>query len=95
MNEKAAGIIGVLLVFALVGISSIGTTLELSKPQITDAYVDPVKVRPGDTMLVTAEIEDDYGISSVTADMGGIETIELELVNGSIYKGVWQGGMAG
>jgi hypothetical protein len=54
MNEKAMGIIGVLLVLALVSISSIGTTLELSKPQITDTYVEPVKVRPGDTMLVSA-----------------------------------------
>ncbi len=61
-----------------------------SAPRITDAYVDPLKVVPGDTMLVSAAVEDDYGIANVTADMGGIETIELGLVGGTIYDGLWQ-----
>ncbi|MEE8402347.1 MAG: hypothetical protein V3R93_01195 [Candidatus Hydrothermarchaeaceae archaeon] len=90
MNGKSMGIAGVLVVLALLSISSIGTTQEPSEPRITDAYVDPLKVVPGDTMLVSAEVEDDYGIATVTADMGGIETIELELVDGTIYDGLWQ-----
>ncbi|MEE8403343.1 MAG: hypothetical protein V3R93_06285, partial [Candidatus Hydrothermarchaeaceae archaeon] len=61
-----------------------------SAPRITEAYVDPLKVVPGDTMLVSAAVEDDYGIASVMADMGGIETIELGLVGGTIYDGLWQ-----
>jgi len=46
-------------------------------PEITNSYVQPTKVRPGNTMLVSAEIKDGYGISDVMADMGGIETIPL------------------
>jgi len=60
------------------------------EPIIVSAYVEPTDVWPGDTMLVSLEIKDNYGISSVTADMGGIETIELELTKGSIYRGIWQ-----
>jgi hypothetical protein len=59
-------------------------------PNITSAYVQPTKVVPGDVMLVTAAVEDPTGIATITADMGGIETIELDLVSGSIYQGVWQ-----
>jgi hypothetical protein len=58
--------------------------------KIISAKTEPDKVRPGDTMLVTAEIKDDYGIKSVTADMGGIETIELKLKEGNVYQGTWQ-----
>ncbi len=64
---------------------------KISAPKIKSASVEPSKVRPGDTMIITAEIEDNYGISSVIADIGGIETIELELINGSLYQGTWQG----
>jgi len=57
--------------------SSYITANSVPAPHITDAYVDPLKVRPGDTMLITTAVEDDYGITSVTADMGGIELIKL------------------
>ncbi|NOZ76767.1 MAG: hypothetical protein GXO65_03635, partial [Euryarchaeota archaeon] len=60
-------------------------------PRIINASVQPEKVTAGDLMVVTAEIEDDYGIEDVTADMGGIETINLDLISGSVYGGVWQG----
>ncbi|MEE8402350.1 MAG: hypothetical protein V3R93_01210 [Candidatus Hydrothermarchaeaceae archaeon] len=50
MNEKSMAIMGVLLVLGLV---SIGTTQEPSEPRITDAYVDPLKVRPGDTIVIS------------------------------------------
>ena len=62
-----------------------------SPPHIINASVYPLKVRPGDVMTVTVQVEDDYGISEVTADMGGIETVSLYLVNGSDYNGTWQG----
>jgi len=42
-------------------------------------------------MVVSAEVSDPDGIESVTADMGGIETISLSLIQGSIYHGDWQG----
>ena len=60
-------------------------------PLIHHASVQPAKVRPGDTMTVTAEVSDSSGIESVTADMGGIETVSLSLIEGSIYDGTWQG----
>ncbi len=61
-----------------------------SEPVIASASVDPIKVVPGDVMLVQAEVKDNFGIISVIANMGGIETIELDLANGSIYQGVWK-----
>ena len=60
-------------------------------PLIHHASVQPTKVHPGDTMTVTAEVSNPSGIESVTADMGGIETISLSLVAGSIEHGTWQG----
>jgi hypothetical protein len=48
-------------------------------PVIKNASVEPKDVQPGQTMLVTAEIEDGSGIKEVKADMGGVETIYLEL----------------
>jgi len=65
-------------------------TSDDNTPKIISASVEPSKVVPGDTMIVTAEVEDCYGIESVTADMGGIETIELKLVEGNVYRGIWQ-----
>lgn len=61
-----------------------------SGPTTISAKVEPSKVKSGDIMTVTAEVEDAHGIKSVTADMGSIETIDLQLVEGNIYRGVWQ-----
>ena len=61
-----------------------------SLPVIHNAAVIPTDVHPGDTMVVVADVSDPTGISSVTANMGGIETISLNLVSGSIYDGTWQ-----
>ncbi len=63
---------------------------DITAPEITNSYVQPTNVRPGNTMLVSAEIKDNYGISEVAADMGGIATMPLLLRNGTIYNGVWQ-----
>jgi hypothetical protein len=59
-------------------------------PIIKNASIEPDKVKPGDTMLVTAEIEDSFGIKEVKADMGGVEVISLELKEGTSTKGKWQ-----
>lgn len=59
-------------------------------PYIISAKVEPAKVVAGDTMLVTAEIKDDIGVSSVTAEMDGIETIELKLQQGDKFQGTWE-----
>jgi len=89
-------VISILLVLVtLAGCSTITNLLPATSfedaPLIHHASVEPIKVLPGDTMTVTAEVSDPSGIESVTADMGGIETISLSLTRGSIYDGTWQG----
>ncbi|MEM5826109.1 MAG: DUF2341 domain-containing protein [Candidatus Aenigmatarchaeota archaeon] len=59
-------------------------------PEIINASVDPIKVEPSDWMIIRAEIKDEYGIESVKADMAGIETINLSLVEGNATHGVYQ-----
>lgn len=59
-------------------------------PVIYSAEVSPTKVRPGDTMLIQVEAGDNIAIDSVVADMAGIETVELELVEGDAGNGFWQ-----
>jgi type II secretory pathway pseudopilin PulG len=59
--------------------------------QIVSASVSPTKVRPGDTMKVTAHVTDILGISRVQANMGDVETISLSLVAGTVFDGTWEG----
>ena len=66
------------------------TPVPASPPLIHHASVHPDKVLPGDVMTVTAEVSSGTGIISVTADMGGIETISLRLLEGSAHNGTWQ-----
>lgn len=40
-----------------------------SQPTIHSASVEPQKVRPGDIMLISAQVSDSPGIREVTADM--------------------------
>jgi len=63
-------------------------------PKIVNAYVNPIKVQPGDVMTITVEAEDDSGIKEVIAEMpyeGGSDLVNLELVNGTVNNGTWQG----
>ncbi len=67
---------------------------EPAPPTIINAYVEPVKVRPGDLMSVVALVQDDYGIDEVTAKMpfeGGHDLINLELAEGTALNGEWRG----
>ncbi len=66
---------------------------ENNNPIITNAYVEPTDVRPGDKMLVSADVRDEAGIRSVIAEMPhekGVDVLDLELVEGTKYKGTWQ-----
>jgi hypothetical protein len=91
---KAKRITVVLLVLSVFAIASMITACSsqssISTYPLIDAGVSPLKVRPGDTMLVTASCVDPAGIETVTADMGGIETIQLSLISGTICDGTWQ-----
>lgn len=57
---------------------------------ILEMMIYPKKVLPGDTMSVSIKLKDATGINSVIADMGGIETIKLDLVAGDKFSGLWQ-----
>lgn len=60
-------------------------------PGILSASVEPQKVRPGDTMLVSAHVSDQFGImKEVTADMGGIETIKLDHAGKGLWQATWK-----
>ncbi|MCA9364625.1 MAG: type II secretion system protein [Candidatus Moranbacteria bacterium] len=68
----------------------VGEAERLAGPNIENASVYPVKVVPGDTMTITAEIESQNSMEKVTADIGNIETVELFLEEGTKQKGVWK-----
>ena len=66
----------------------------LSGPVISSAYVDPVKVVPGDTMHISADVQDSSGVSFVTARMpyeSGADILNLSLASGTVYDGIWIG----
>ena len=88
-------LVGVLLVILMCIVSiapiSLSADQESTMPMIINASVHPPKVTPGDTMIITTTVSDPYGITSVTADMGGIESLNLTLTDGTIYQGVWRG----
>ena len=89
--KRMAAVLFLLSVFTIVFIIvEYPSQSEISTYPLTDAEVSPLKVRPGDTMLITASCVDPVGIETVTADMGGIETIQLSLISGTIYNGTWQ-----
>lgn len=67
------------------------TEEEKDKPVFISGNIEPKKVAPGDKVIVTVEIKDNYGITEVTADMGGLATIKLELKEGNTKQGTWQG----
>ena len=78
------------------GVMTIGGVVEVQEvgdsdhPEFLYAGVDPVIVKPGDEMTVRAELVDVNGIEKVEADMGGIEVVELELIEGAVTDGVWE-----
>ena len=91
--RKLAFIVAALVVAGMISVfvAPLPVVSQGSGPTIHQASVSPDKVQPGMVMVVSAEVSDPSGIESVTADMGGIETISLSLIQGSIYHGDWQG----
>ncbi len=65
-------------------------------PEITAGNVYPVKVSPGDVLLLNITVKDVYGIESVTAKVfheAGYDLVNLGFIesndNGVIYQGTW------
>ena len=62
-------------------------------PKIINSFLQPTKVVPGDVMLITSEVKDNYGIEEVYVEMpydNSIDIIKLKLVSGTIYNGIWE-----
>src|SRR3989338_3347727 len=59
-------------------------------PEIIDASLHPDRVKVNDILTIEAEVHDTYGIREVTAEIEGIETVSLELINGTPQHGLWQ-----
>jgi len=60
-------------------------------PVFIDTKLWPKSVINNDTMHFDIRAKDSQGIVLMTIDMGGIETITLNLTDGTIYEGQWIG----
>jgi|GEM_PF-6237195 len=68
--------------------------LSISAPEITSAELYPPKVKEGDVLLITAELNDVAGISSALAEIdteAGKDRIKLHLTDGNVQSGIWRG----
>ena len=99
MNKETALVAGIPVVIFMILIMCVrGSTIRLpediqkdySPPKINHVYLEPKKVREGDIMVIAAEVSDKHGVKTVNADMGGIETVDLELAEGNLYHGHWE-----
>jgi len=66
-----------------------------SYPIISSFNVFPDSVNLGDSILLNVSVSDSVGITSVVADIGGLEKVTLSFVEGTIindtiYSGFWQ-----
>jgi len=65
-----------------------------SAPVITDSFVYPIKVQPGDLMTVSVSALDVSDVTHVQAKFShdhGFDLVTLSLVSGTPYNGIWQG----
>ncbi len=63
-----------------------------SFPRFVEVIIDPLDVHVGDIQELTVKIEDPDGVNSLTAIINhnlGNDTINLNLVEGDKYNGVW------
>ncbi len=63
-------------------------------PQLREAVIDPLDIKVGDIQKLTLKIEDQEGVSSVTAEIehdNGKDNISLNLIDGNKNKGTWHG----
>ncbi|MCX6665569.1 MAG: DUF2341 domain-containing protein, partial [Euryarchaeota archaeon] len=82
-----------LLPFSIV-IPQVESSIITSSPVIISSSVYPTKVQPGDLLTVTISVLDFFGVKKVQADFfheHGFNLVNLSLVSGTIFRGVWQG----
>lgn len=66
---------------------------EPSPPKFVDAFVTPVKIRPGDQLVITVSVQDSSGVEQVVADVShekGNDTLKLVHTTGTRKEGTFQ-----
>ncbi|MCX6665571.1 MAG: hypothetical protein NT038_05865 [Euryarchaeota archaeon] len=72
----------------------VGSSTTTPGPIIICSSVYPTKVQPGDLLTVSVSVLDFFGVKKVQADFfheHGFNLVNLSLVSGTIFRGVWQG----
>jgi len=79
-----------LLIFMpIVSVSIISSPINSDQNEIS-ASLYPENVHRNDTMVVNVSVPFSLGSSSVVADMGGLETVILSLLENNSYVKMWQ-----
>ena len=101
---KKKWIIAIVAIVAVLLLAGYGASVLASKkkvgPRITNIYTDPVEAKPGDEMLISANIKDKdkVGIKSVQAFIfykewneleRYVDVLDLNLVSGNTWQAVW------
>jgi len=71
-------------------ITSLDVSIDSNSPVISSFTLSLDEVVNGDTIFLNVSTCNSVGISSVTADMGGIETMQLSLIDNSTCDNLWQ-----
>jgi len=83
-------LLSILLIFVTIVSAPFVSVPDGSSSGVLSVSLDPDHVYNNDTMFVNVSIRGSYNISSVTCDMGGIETIDLSLFNALSTEQLWQ-----
>ena len=78
-----------LFIIAIFGCVYIVSPVDSSRSEI-NVYLTPSNVHENDTMFVNVTVPSSFGIQSATADMSGIESLDLSLVDNSSGIELWQ-----
>ena len=78
-----------LFIIAIFGCVYIVSPVDSSRSEI-NVYLTPSNVHENDTMFVNVTVPSSFGIQSATADISGIESLDLSLVDNSSGIELWQ-----
>ncbi len=84
-------LLSVLLIFAAITSASILSSQGGSSIDVLSISLSPENIYNNDTMFVNVAIPDVYFVTSVSADMAGVEIIDLLLVDNTTSLHLWHG----
>lgn len=70
--------------------TTVQSIVDTGKPIIVSSYIDPPVVKVGDTITINVQVSDSKGVQSVTAEIPGIDNLDLRQVSGTATSGYWQ-----